>query len=120
MIVNSLEEKLGEDILLLDLVGQIDFADYFVICTGPSERTLEPLAEAAVRDARTQLKARGRIEGNSQDGWVLVDFGDVIVHIFTEKKRAFYRLEDLWKDGKIFYACNRPVKTHLITADERG
>lgn len=101
VIVDSLEEKLGDDILLLDLRGQVDFADYFIICSGASERTLDALSDAAVRDVRTKLKVRGRIEGRAQDGWVLVDFGDVILHIFTANKRAYYQLEDLWKDGKV-------------------
>jgi ribosome-associated protein len=62
---------------------------------------LQALADAATEKARVAMKARGRTEGNSGDGWLLVDFGDVILHLFSPEKRQYYRLEDLWKQGKV-------------------
>ena len=101
-IVSSLEEKKGEDILLLDLRGVCSFTDYFVICTGGSERTLRALAE----EIRLRLKSRystiaRSVEGKASNGWVLIDYGDVILHLFSPTLRDYYRLEDLWRDGQI-------------------
>lgn len=76
-------------------------ADYFVICTGTSDRMLDALIDAAVRDARKKHRAKAKIEGGSQDGWILADFGDVIVHLFSPDKRDYYRLEELWGEGKV-------------------
>jgi ribosome-associated protein len=95
------EEKKGENILLLDIRGLTVIADYFVIASGTSERMLHALAEAAVDAVREQHKARGRIEGKVAEGWVLVDFGDVVLHLFSPEKRSYYRLEELWNQGKV-------------------
>ncbi len=59
------------------------------------------LADAAVEGVRDQYKIKGRIEGTPQDGWLLVDFGDVIVHLFSPDRRDYYRLEELWSEGKV-------------------
>lgn len=99
-IVDALEEKKGEDILLLDLRGVTEFCDYFVICTGTSDRMLDGLADDLVRNIRTSHKRKGQLEGQARDGWLLVDFGDVIVHLFSPDQRDYYALEDLWEDGK--------------------
>jgi ribosome-associated protein len=96
-----LEDKKGENILLLDIHDISDFTDYFVICTGTSDRMLQALAEA-VRDAiHTAYDLKGRLEGESMDGWLLLDFGDVVVHLFSPDRRTYYRLEDLWVKGKV-------------------
>lgn len=101
-IVDVLDEHKGEDILLLDLKEVCSFADYFVLCTGVSERTLAALAEEVqLRMKRgRKLAARGR-EGEAQSGWILLDFGDVIVHLFSRELRAYYRLEDAWRTGRV-------------------
>ena len=101
-IVDTLEEKKGENILLLDLKGVCSFTDYFVICTGVSERTLRALAE----EVRLRLKSlhsttARSVEGKASSGWVLIDYGDVIVHLFSPVLRDYYRLDDLWRDGQI-------------------
>lgn len=100
-IINALEEKKGEDILLLDIQGLATFADYFVICSGTSERMLQALAEAAVEQVRNRHHLRARVEGEARDGWVLVDFGDIILHLFSPDRRNYYRLEELWSAGKV-------------------
>ena len=101
-IVNILDEKKGDDILLLDLLGVCSFTDYFVIATGVSERTIRALSDDVVRTVRKEnrLHPRGE-EGEPASGWVLIDFGDVIVHLFSEEMRDFYQLEDLWRDGQV-------------------
>jgi len=96
-----LEDKKGEDILLLDIHEISDFADYFVIVTGTSDRMLQALADSAVEQIREKYKVRGRIEGAAQDGWVLVDFGDIVLHLFSLDRRDYYRLEELWAKGKV-------------------
>ncbi len=108
MIVDVLEEKKGENILLLDIREVSVIADYFVICSGTSDRMIKALADAVVekvredhigREGHTRLK--GHLEGESRDGWVLVDFGDVIVHLMSSERRNYYRLEELWSNAKV-------------------
>jgi ribosome-associated protein len=100
-IVDVLEDKKGEDIVLMEIRDISDFADYFVICTGTSDRMLQALADGVTEQLRSKHKVRGKIEGDPGDGWVLVDFGDVILHLFSEDRREYYRLEDLWSKGKV-------------------
>jgi ribosome-associated protein len=99
--VNALEDKKGEDIVLLDLRGVAIFADFFVICTGSSDRMLNALAEAALDQAKQQHDLRGQVEGDPRNGWLLADFGDIIVHLFSPDRRDYYRLEELWSQGKV-------------------
>jgi ribosome-associated protein len=96
-----LEEKKGEDIILLDIRELSDFADYFVICSGTSDRMLAALADQVLDHMRSNHHVRGRKEGEAQEGWILVDYGDVILHLFSPDRRDYYRLEELWSDGKV-------------------
>jgi ribosome-associated protein len=77
------------------------FADYFVICSGTSDRMLKALADGAVEVVHKQYQLPARIEGEPGDGWMLVDFGDVILHLFSPDRRDYYRLEELWSEGKV-------------------
>jgi ribosome-associated protein len=99
-IINSLEEKKGEEILLLDIQKVSSFTDYFIICTGTSNRMVDALADAALESTRDSFQIKGRIEGNPECGWMVVDFGPIVVHLFSPDQRDFYRLEEFWKDGK--------------------
>ena len=101
LIVDALEDKKGEDILLIDIREVCDFADYFVLCTGTSDRMLKALADGASEKVHEKYDQWGRSEGTSQDGWLLVDFGDVVLHLFSPDRRQFYRLEELWSKGKV-------------------
>ena len=100
-IVSALEDKKGEDILLLDLQGVAPIADYFVICTGTSSRMLKALMDAARDDVRETYRLKTKMEGMELDGWLLADFGDVVLHVLSSDQRAFYGLEELWEDGKV-------------------
>lgn len=100
-IVGALEDKKGEDIILMDIHEIAIFAEYFVICSGTSDRMIQTLADSAVESVKKEFRLQGRIEGLPQDGWMLVDFGDVILHIFSPDRRHYYRLEDLWSAGKV-------------------
>jgi ribosome-associated protein len=101
-IVDSLEEKKGEDILLLDLIGICSFTDYFVLCTGASERTLKALADEVQKKIKKEFDRPGfSIEGDAESGWMLIDYGNVILHLFSQPVREYYQLEELWQDGKV-------------------
>ena len=84
----------------MDLQKVAGFTDYFVICTGTSDRMLDALADAVADKVRETYKVKGRIEGKPSAGWIIVDFGDLIVHLFAPETRDFYKLEELWKEGK--------------------
>ncbi len=96
-----LEEKKGEDILLLDIHEISDFTDFFVICSGTSERMLEALADDLMERVKDQFLLHARVEGLPSDGWILIDYGDIIVHLFSPQRRNYYRLEELWGEGKV-------------------
>jgi ribosome-associated protein len=100
-MANALEEKKGEDIILIDIRDITTFAEYFVICSGTSDRMLQALADTVTEQAKQAYSLHGRIEGQSGDGWILVDFGDTIVHLFSSDRRDYYRLEELWSKGKV-------------------
>lgn len=81
---------------MLDLRALNTIADYFVVCTGGSERQLRALVEAIESQIETELDREARIEGTPETGWILLDYGDVVVHIFSVALRDYYRIERLW------------------------
>ncbi|GAB4422713.1 MAG: ribosome silencing factor [Anaerolineales bacterium] len=87
--------------MLLELKEIASFTDYFIICNGTTDRMLNALADTLIRDMRKELKKKGRKEGEARDGWLIVDYGDVIVHLFSPDQREYYRLEELWSEGKV-------------------
>jgi len=99
-VVDILEDKKAEDIVLLDIQELTTIADYFVICSGTSNRMLDALAVAVREQMRDKHRLKGRVEGLPQNGWMLADYGDVVVHIFSVDQREYYRLEELWGEGK--------------------
>ncbi len=100
-LVHVLEDKKGEDIVVLDISDLVTWTECFVLCSGVSDRMLETLRDAAVEAARADSGLFGRVEGEPHTGWVLVDFGDVVLHLFTPEVRRYYDLEGLWADGKV-------------------
>ena len=99
-IVELVEDKKAADIVLLDLTGLTTVADYFVIASGGSERQLDAIADGVISGMRDEkIHAFGR-EGTSASHWVLVDFGSVIVHVFTPPERDYYSLEKHWNEAK--------------------
>jgi ribosome-associated protein len=99
-IVELAEDKKAAEIVLLDLTGLTGVADYFVVCSGGSERQLGAIADGIVSGMRDEgIRAYGR-EGTSASHWVLVDFGGVIVHIFTPPERDYYQLERHWSEAR--------------------
>jgi ribosome-associated protein len=96
-----LEEKKGEDILLLDIHEIASFTDFFIICSGSSDRMLGGLADGVLEKMKATHGLLGQCEGRPEDGWVLIDYGDVIIHLFSPDQRNYYRLEDLWERGRV-------------------
>lgn len=96
-----MEDKKGENIILLDIHEIASFTDYFVICSGTSDRMLDSLADAVVENIREAFQIKGKTDGQASGGWLVVDFGDVVVHLFSPDQRSYYRLEELWERGKI-------------------
>ncbi len=99
--MNALEDKKGEDIVLLDLKGIASFTDYFIICTATSGRMLNALADGVVEKTRLEHQKKGRIEGTPDTGWMIVDYGDIVVQLFDAGMRRYFRLEELWDEGKV-------------------
>ncbi len=99
IIVDVASDKKASDVVLLDIRALSVIADYFVICTGSNPRQIQAIA-SAIDDklAEQGISQRGR-EGNADGGWLLLDYGDVIVHIFGQMERDFYRLERLWSEA---------------------
>jgi ribosome-associated protein len=98
-IVDLLSDKRAEDILLLDIRGVTLFADYFVIVSAETARHTQALCDALDEElTKDGVSAWGR-EGEASSGWVLLDYGDVIVHIFGPEQRSFYDLEGLWREA---------------------
>lgn len=99
-IVELAEDKKAADIVLLDLTALTSLADYFVICSGGSERQLEAIADGVIEGMRDEkVRPIGR-EGTAASHWVLVDFGAVVVHIFTPPEREYYSLEKHWSEAR--------------------
>ena len=99
--VRAAEEKQATDIKVLDLTGITAFADYFVICTGSNSKQVQAISD----EVGLQLKHQARelpnnLEGYNQAEWILADYGDLLVHIFSPKSREYYDLERLWRAAK--------------------
>ena len=96
IVRNAAEEKKAEDITILDLSGRTIVADTFVILTGRSNVQTRAIADEIVQKARESGYGIARTEGYAGGGWVLIDLGSVVVHVFTPENRTFYNLERLW------------------------
>ena len=97
----AIDDKKGQDIKVIDIHNVSVIADYFVIASGTNSNQVQ----AIVDNVEEQLGRAGfeakQIEGNCNSSWILMDYGDVIVHVFDEENRLFYDLERIWRDGKV-------------------
>lgn len=100
-LVDVASNKKATDIILLNVRELTTIADYFVICSGQSERQAQAVAEALVQAGESEGRQPIGVEGLSPARWVLVDFGDVIAHVFTPEERDYYKLERLWGDAPV-------------------
>jgi ribosome-associated protein len=102
LAVDAAADKKAEDILLLDLRDLSMVADYFVICSGSNDRQLRAIAGGIEDRLRDEQKARPHhVEGSDVGGWMLMDYGDLIIHIFAPSHRAHYNLEALWAKAPV-------------------
>ena len=99
-IVKVLDDKKGEDIHLLDIHENSILADYFVICSGTSVRMVKALMTDVEDEVKKNFGLNSKIEGEATAGWLLADYGTVIVHIFSPDRRDYYSLEELWAEAK--------------------
>jgi len=97
-ILSSLESDKAEDIVQIDLAGKSAIADHMVVCSGRSSRQVSAIAEKLADKLKHDFGRLSKIEGKDQGDWVLVDAGDVIVHVFRPEVREFYQLEKMWLD----------------------
>jgi len=98
-IVDIAADKKAEDVVLLDIRRLTTIADYFVICSGASERQIAAITQAVLEEMDKESIAPLHSEGIGESGWVLLDYGSVIVHIFAPEVRDYYRLERLWSQA---------------------
>lgn len=101
MAVRAAESKKAIDIKVLDLTGITSFADTFVICTGANQRQVQAISdEVGLRLKKEAGELPISVEGYNQGEWVLADYGDLLVHVFSPKAREYYDLERLWRNAK--------------------
>lgn len=98
--IEALEEKKAEDIRVIDISGVSVIADYFIIANGSNRNQIQALSDAVEEALGKAGYPMKQIEGYNTANWVLLDFGDIMVHIFDKENRLFYDLERIWHDGK--------------------
>jgi ribosome-associated protein len=101
-VVKGMQDKKAQEITVLDL-RKVDnaFTDFFVICSGTSDTQIEAIADSVDKEVWESGKIHVRaVEGKANREWILMDYYDVIVHVFLKDKRAFFKLEELWGDAK--------------------
>lgn len=96
LVLKSVDDDKAEDIVQIDLRGRSDVADYMVICSGRSSRQVASISEKLADRLKQELRISVRMEGKETGDWVLIDAGDVIVHVFRPEVREFYQLEKMW------------------------
>ena len=100
LAVEALEDKKGEDISIIDISEVSVIADYFIIAGGNNKSQIQALSDAVDEKLGRAGLPLKQIEGYNNANWILLDFGDIIVHIFDKENRLFYDLERIWRDGK--------------------
>ena len=97
VVISSLEEFKAQDITKIDLVGKTSMADFMLIASGTSSRQIRAIAENTVTAIKKSSNVNVNIEGLNQGDWVLIDGGDIIIHLFRPEVREFYNLEKMWQ-----------------------
>ena len=100
-IAKLLDERKAIDVQVIDISPKASFADYFVMASGGSERQMAALVDNIEELLEPEGVFPKSVEGTRSSGWILMDYGDVIVHVFDEENRLFYDLERIWRDGKV-------------------
>jgi len=97
-IAGLIQDKKAEDILIMDMRKAVDFADFFIICAADSYRQVKAIADYVIENTKKNGVKIWHSEGYDDANWILLDYGDIIVHLFMEEVRKFYALERLWRD----------------------
>ncbi|MGB0635360.1 MAG: ribosome silencing factor [Paracoccaceae bacterium] len=95
-MVSTLKKEKAEEIVEIDLNNRSEIADYMVICSGRSTTQVSSIAEKITDSIKNDFKIISKIEGKTQGDWVLIDSGDIIIHVFRPEVREFYQLEKMW------------------------
>ena len=101
LVLSSLEDSKGEDIVSIDMRGKSALADFMVVVSGRSNRHVAAVADHLIRDLKTGGRGAPKIEGLQNGDWVLIDTGDIIIHVFRPEIRSFYNLEKMWTVGDL-------------------
>lgn len=99
LVMDSLETDKAEDIVQIDLRGRTAIGDYMVVCSGRSSRQVAAISQKLVERVKAETGRTSKIEGKDTGDWVLIDTGDVVVHVFRPEVREFYQLEKMWMQG---------------------
>ena len=100
-VASALEDKKAEDITVIDIREVSSIADYFIIANGNNANQLVAMQDAVDEAMYTNGVHSKQVEGNNNSTWILMDYQDIIVHLFSKEDRLFYDLERIWRDGKI-------------------
>lgn len=98
--LRAASDKKALDLVVLDLRGIASFTDFFVITSGANERQVQAISDEVFEELKKSGTAAARVEGYKRAEWILLDYGDFIVHVFADKARKFYDLERLWRESK--------------------
>jgi ribosome-associated protein len=109
LVTASLDDDKAEDVVVIDLTGKTTIADHMVIASGTSQRQVGAMAEHLRENIKHSGITRVAVEGASQCDWVLIDAGDVIVHLFRPEVRAFYQLERMWSGPRVAGEAGAPA-----------
>lgn len=101
LVVKAADDKRAEDIMAMDVRKVSILADYFVVMHGNSEKQVQAIAEEIISQAQKAGYEVKRVEGKESAKWLLIDLGDIVVHVFHYSERAFYNLEKLWSDAPL-------------------
>ena len=117
VVISSLEEFKAQDIVKIDLIGKTSMADSMLIASGTSSRQIRAIAENTVTEIKKSSSVNVNIEGLNQSDWVLIDAGDIIIHLFRPEVREFYNLEKMWQVDSTEDASTETIEpvsyTHL-------
>lgn len=119
VIADAILDKKGENVVSIDLrsIGTA-ITDYFVVCDGSSTTNVSAIADNILKEAKEKLGLKpSKVQGLENNFWVIMDFGNIVVHVFQKEYREFYRLEDLWADAKRKLHKDEPKKTAAKPAE---
>ena len=103
VIKKAIDDKKGEDIKILDISKLCVICDYFVITHGYNQPQVEAITDNIIDELGKLKISPKRVEGQNNSGWILLDYGDIVIHVFMNDQRSFYELERIWKDAENVY-----------------